>query len=341
MRSIQSLNLVGGYKLKEPWARGSFAVDWRTMTLRMTGNVGNPYYDSSVLTYDLNAAGPPEAFPEVNPSRRDWRWWPNQKPGAAGQYANGLWFDGTRWWAATRAHYDTAPRGDMDVYADDGTVWNVPLAQQRFSGFVKTPPDADLISWTDFGCGGYESGGGTCSGPTRADYTGRVLLEYDWLGDPGDSLEYWNTRAPRLPDYFPEGHVDSWIGWDPRLVNNALQGRWASDWLYGGGVILPNGPLCYFPYQGTGELKYDWHQNPFGFDQRTITFAESEGRNRSCLLAYDPDTLQLVEFDRLLDFPGPVRGQEVDPQGRLWLAQGLYGHGDAEVMIRIYEVNYA
>lgn len=335
MRRIQNLTLVGGYKLKEPWARGSFAVDWRTLILRMTGHV----HGNTIQTYNLANAEPLEAWPEVYPSQVDYGWWPNQKPGAAGFYANGLWFDGDRWWAVCRGTYDMDPAGDMNLYASDGTVWNLPLAQQRFSGFVKTPPDVNLISWPYLGCGGYESGQGTCSGPTLADYTGQVFLEYDWLASPGPNLEYWDTRAPRLPDYFPEARVDSWIGWRPRTRNNVLEGRWASDWLYGGGVILPDGPLCYFPYQGTGELKYDWHQNPNGFDQRTITFAEGEWCNRSCLLAYDPATFQVIEFDRLLDFTNPVRGQEIDPQGRLWLAEG-YGHGDAEVKIRVYQVVY-
>ena len=331
MRRIQSLTLVGGYKLREPWARGSFAVDWRTMTLKMTGNLLN----TRLLTYNLANAGPMESFPEVNPAEEGWGWWPDDKDATTKQYANGLWFDGDKWWAVCRAHYDMSPRGDMDVYADDGTVWPVPLPQQKFSGFVKPPPDAEGISWAYFGCGGYESGQGTSSGPTLADCNGSVFLEYDWLPTPGSNLERWNTRAPRLPDYFPEGHVDSWVGWEPRNG----QGRWASDWLFGGGVILPNGPLLYFPYVGTGELKYDWHQNPDGFDQRTITFAESSGMNRSRLLAYDPNTLECVEFDRELDFWNPVGGQEVDPQGRLWLAE-RYAHGDAEVQIRVYQVTY-
>ncbi len=332
MRRIQSLNLVGGYKLKAPWARGSFAVDWRTMTLRMTGHV----HDTSLHTYNLANAGPMESFPEVNPVATEYGWWPHFKEdGQTAQYANGLWFDGEKYWAACRAHYDTTPRWDMDVYGSDGTVWNIPLAQQRFSGFVKPPPGDDLISWAYFGCGGYESGQGTCSGPTLADYTGQVYLEYDWLPNPGPSLSQWDTRAPRRPDYIVGS--DTWLGWVPRTINGVLQGRWASDWLYGGGVILPDGPLCFFPYQGTGQLHYDW--NPPNFDQRTITFAEGEWANRSSLLAYDPATFQCVEFDRLLDFAGPVRGQEVDPEGRLWLAEG-YGHGDAEILLRVYQVTY-
>jgi hypothetical protein len=223
----------------------------------------------------------------------------------------------------------------MKVYGSDQTVWTVPLAQQRFSGFVKPIPGPDLISWPYFGCGGYESGQGTCSGPTLGEYTGNVLLEYQWLDNPGSSLEHWDTRAPRLPDYNPGS--DTWLGWMPKQIGPEIQGRWASDWLYGGGVILPDGPLCYFPYQGTGVLKYDW--NPPHFDQRTITFAENEWMNRSSLLAYDPDTFECVEFDRVLDVRGPIRGQEIDPDGRLWLAEG-YGHGDAEVTIRIYQVEY-
>ena len=332
MRRISALNFVGGYRLKGPWARGSFAVDWRAKILRMTGHV----HGNTILTYDLAAAGPPELFPEVSPVSEDWGWWPQQKQNAAGQYANGLWFDGEHWWAVCRAHYDTAPRGDMDVYRDDGLTWTVPLPQQKFSGFVKPQPGADLVSWPYFGCGGYESGQGTCSGPTLAVYDGTVLLEYaDFnLESPGPNLEYWDHRAPRLPDY--SIWRDEWLAWKPRVRNGKREGRWASDWLYGGGVILPGGLLCYFPWQGTGELRYDW--NPPHFDQRTITFAESESKNRSCLLAYDTATMQCVEFDRVFnDFWGPVRGQEVDPQGRLWLAQG-FGHGDAEVVIRVYEV---
>ncbi len=341
MRRINALNLVGGYKLREPWARGSFAVDWRNMVLKMTGHV----HTTRILTYDLANAPPMEGFPEVYPISADWGWWPNTKENADHQYCNGLWFNGTNWWAVCRAHYDMSPRWDMDVYADDGTVWTAPLPQQKFSGFVKTPIGEDGISWAYFGCGGYESGQGTPSGPTLADYLGNVYLDYDWLPNPGANLEHWNTRAPRPADYWPEGHVDSWVGWEPRTVADVRQGRWASDWLYGGGVFLPNGPLLYFPYQGTGELRYSWGQNPDGSRiQRTVTFAENAGMNRTRVLAYDPTTFEpgafeVIEFDREIDFWNPCGGQEIDPQGRLWLSD-CFSHGDAEVHIRVYQVTY-
>ena len=334
MQHIKELIPVGGYLFKEPWARGTIGIDWRTMTAKMAGHI----HGQRILTYDLANAPPLEEFAELYPTVEEWGWWPDTKAdGITAQYANGLWFDGTNWWAVCRAHYDTEPRWDMDVYRDDGVVWTIPLAQQKFSGFVKLPPDADLISWAYFGCGGYESGQGTCSGPTFAEYDGTVHLEHIAFNmeNPGPNLEYWNGRSPRRPDYIVGS--DTWVGWKPRRRGGVIQGRWASDWLYGGGVILPDGPLCYFPYQGTGQLHYDW--NPPHFDQRTITFAEGEWANRSCLLAYDPNTYKVVEFNRLMEFWGPIRGQEIDPQGRLWLAHG-YGHGDAEVAIRVYEIVY-
>lgn len=336
MRRIQELVLLGGYKLKEQWARGCIAGDWRTQTLKMVGNV----HSNNVLTFDLKNAPPLETFPEIYPVKVEPGWWPTHKNGADHQYANGLWFDGSRYWAVCRAHYDTAPTWNMMAYADDGDIYEIPLEQQKFSGFVKPPVGDDGVSWAYFGCGGYESGQGTCSGPTLADCEGNIFLQYaDFnLENPGPNLEYWNLRAPRLPDHFT--YTDSWLAWNPREVNGVLEGRWASDWLYGGGVILPDGPLCYFPYQGTGELRYSWGENPDGSRiQRTITFAEQEWYNRSCLLAYDPATFECVEFGRLLDSQGPVCGQELDPEGRLWLAQSDWTP-DNEIQLRVYQVNY-
>ena len=193
--------------------------------------------------------------------------------------------------------------GALTLYAPDGDRINLRLPRQKFSGFVKRAGQEPLI-----GGGGYASGQGSVSGPTLATMSGQVLLSYEWPPLPGANLEFWNQRAPRDPNYWVIGHGDSWVGWEPRVIKGVRQGRWASDSIAGGGLLLPEG-LKYWPIMGTGQLDYAL---------QSIGFAE-QANVKTYEYTYDPTTYQFQRYE-----PAPmalVLGQEVAPDGTVYLAQ--------------------
>jgi hypothetical protein len=140
--------------------------------------------------------------------------------------------------------------------------------------------------------------------------SGQVLLSYEWPAVPGANLENWNKRAPRDPNYWVEGHGDSWVGWEPRTINGVREGRWASDNLHAGGLLLPEG-VKYWPIMGLGELKYSY---------QSIAFADpAPGHLSTYEYTYDPNTYQFQSYR-----PAPmglVLGQDVAPDGTVYLAQ--------------------
>ena len=243
-----------------------------------------------------------------------------------------------------RVFYDTPPSSTepLTLYAMDGEKINLPLHRQAFSGFVKRGPGLDPF----IGCGGYESGQGTQSGPSLATLAGQRLISYGWPGEPGANLEHWNERAPRAPNYRPLAGFanladktpgvpgDSWVGWTPRVVNGQLQGRWASDMIFAGGLVLPEG-ITYWPWMGIGDLDYRWQTYTFALVRHTYAYR------------YDPRTFQLLgyeaqpQFDTNLDVNGitAVLGQELGPDGKVYLANGYQwasGTYKADVALRVY-----
>jgi hypothetical protein len=72
---------------------------------------------------------------------------------------------------------------------------------------------------------------------------------------PGPNSSSGISARHVSPNYFVEGHGDSWVGWEPRTINGVRQGRWASDGIEGGGLLLPDG-LEVLAAHGPGELKY-------------------------------------------------------------------------------------
>jgi hypothetical protein len=206
---------------------------------------------------------------------------------------------------APKVYYDTATPATLRLHAEDGEILTLNLPRQRFSGFVKRGPGLDPY----VGCGGYESGQGSCSGPTVATLSGQRLLEYGWPGLPGANLEHWNERAPREPNYSIA--ADDWVAWNPRMVSGELQGRWASDRILGGGLALSDG-IWFWPWMGTGELKYA---------NQTYTFAPYE-LNKTYAYRYHPTTFQFIDYQVLSEFgSSPIGGQELGPDGKIYLAQ--------------------
>ncbi len=320
---------LGGWRLAQPFARGAIAIDFDTMRCWMVGHAQT----DDILEFNLPAMGTGtdvSAWPRVDPVRTIPGWWPKG-------YAHGLlWWQG-KLWASPRVFYDQPPSSEegLTIYGIDPsnlgagveTMTFSSLRRQTFTGFVKRGPGLDPL----LGGGGYESGQGTVSGPTLATLDEIVRFSYQWLDQPGAALEDWDTRAPRAPNYTPligyanladpaPGYPgDSWMGWVPRTIDGVLEGRWASDRIYGGGLVLPDG-ITYWPWMGTGDLDYR---------NQTYTFAPNN-RNRTYRYRYDPVTFAFLGFEAAEEFDTnlnndsitAVLGHELDADGNIYLAHG-------------------
>ena len=301
--------LIGGWRLAEEYANGAIAIDFSRMKLWMIGDRRL----STIVEYNLPAMGSGldlNAWPAVAPVRRIPLFLTPESgqivgPGQEQIYGNGLAYFRGKLWVAPKVYYDTATPATLRLHAEDGEILTLNLPRQRFSGFVKRGPGLDPY----VGCGGYESGQGSCSGPTVATLSGQRLLEYGWPGLPGANLEHWNERAPREPNYSIA--ADDWVAWNPRMVSGELQGRWASDRILGGGLALSDG-IWFWPWMGTGELKYA---------NQTYTFAPYE-LNKTYAYRYHPTTFQFIDYQVLSEFgSSPIGGQELGPDGKIYLAQ--------------------
>lgn len=308
--------LMGGWRLVCPFARGGMAIDFSKNILWLVGHAQR----NEVLEYHLPGAGQGDDttnWPIVQPTRTIPGWWP-----AEHGYANGLcWWQGTLW-VAPRVFYATNPLPVTTAHAQDGRKLTINLPPQAFSGFVKTGVDQAPY----LGCGGYESGQGSVSGPTLARLDGTVLISYQWPALPGDRLENWDKRAPREPNYYPTDHKDDWSAWTPRVVNSKLEGRWACDHIWGGGLVLPEG-VTYWAEMGTGEINYAW---------QTVAFAKP-GSLRTYVYRYDANSYRLLGWE-VTDL-GRVAGQEIGPDGRIYLCETDGWQSDlyrVDPVIRVY-----
>lgn len=296
--------LLGGWRITEEFAQGCIAIDFSRMKLWMVGHAQR----QELLEYDLPPMGTGSdiaAWPRVDPISRKPPFW-------QGGYGNGLIFWRGKVWVSDRVFYDITPPQTMTLTAVDGETIAIAAPRQVFSGFVKRGPGLDPL----IGCGGYESGQGSSSGPSLCTLDGQVMFRHYWPGDPGPVdangvPANWNAgRAPRAPNYSTAS--DTWVAWNPRVIGGELQGRWASDCVYGGGLVLPEG-ITYWAYQGTGDLDYA-RQRP--------TFA-AQGMERTSEYRYDPSTYAFKGYWPRPDLvDGPVLGQELGPDGRVYLAHG-------------------
>jgi hypothetical protein len=318
--------LLGGWRLQQPGEpQGSIAIDFSSMKLYLgSGNV-------QVFNLPAMNTGGLNSWPRLSPASSIARWWPSSQSGAQHVYPNGLVFWQNKLWVAVRGFYtvDPAATMPMTIYAQDGQTIAINLPQQKFSGFVKRGPGLDPL----IGGGGYESGQGSQSGPSLATLSGQRLIEYQWPGLPGSNLENWNQRAPRDTNYYPSDHGirrDYWVAWEPRTVNGQLQGRWASDMVFGGGLALPDG-ITYWPWQGVGPLDYALQEPTFGKITQTSVYR------------YDPNSYQFVDYKLWPDTTfAPVKGQELGPDGKIYLSviNQWWGQGTTDlwtdVAIKVY-----
>ena len=318
--------LLGGWRIAEEFAQGCIAIDFSQMKLWMIGHA----HRQELLEYNLPAMGTGSnisAWPQVNPVKRTPRFWAANRG-----YCNGLVFWQGKVWATTRVFYAIPGDPSSPVHPDtlltatDGqTITLSGLPQNVFGGFVKRGPNQDPL----IGCGGYESGQGSSSGPSLGTLQGQQLIRYGWPSSPGTVgangvPANWNQRAPREPNYsvVKSGTnilEDSWVGWNPRTINGVLEGRWASDRIYSGGLVLPEG-ITYWAWVGTGKLDYAL---------QSLTFAPSN-LNKTYAYRYDPATYQLIDYRHCPEFDATgipelqerICGQELGPDGKVYLAHG-------------------
>jgi hypothetical protein len=285
--------LIGGWKLECPFSRGMFAIDFGGKKLWLAGHTQT----NEIWEYDLpemGTGGEMSRWPGLKPVQKIAAWWPPAEKGHY-HYANGLAFFRGKLWACPRVHYDQAPAAVTTLYARDGEKLVVRLPRQVFAGFVKVAGHEPLL-----GCGGYESGQGSAAGPSLATLEGQALIMPASFGAPG------SQRELREANYWPKDHVDNWTALEPRRnAKGEREGRWATDWIYGGGLKLPEG-YCYWPLMGTGEIDYKLQNETFSKTPKVYQYT------------YDPDTYKLKGWKEWTD--GRVTGQEIDAAGRIYLS---------------------
>lgn len=292
--------LVGGWRLKQEYPRGALAIDFKTHRVFMAGHAQRQeIVEYSLLPRNGNATAkepiPPGTgddimqWPQLDPVRVHPGFW-------KGGYAGGLCLKDNILWASPKKFYDMEPPPAFDLYGknlETGEVKTirVKLPRQAFGGgFVKGRPGTMLL-----GCGGYESGQGSVSGPTLATVDGTVLI-----GQPNHGTREFEKRERRPANYWPVKHTDGWLALEPRDG----VGRWACDRVHAGGIRHPRG-VAYWALLGIGELDYA---------RQNETFAP---RNETWLYTYDPETFDDVRFNKWRH--GHVHGHEVGPDGRVYL----------------------
>ncbi|HMO36419.1 MAG TPA: hypothetical protein PKA06_10275, partial [Gemmatales bacterium] len=286
---ITEFVLLGGWRLTAEFARGGMAIDHTGKKLYLVGHAER----DEVYEYELPEMGPgqdPQQWPALKPVRVIPGWWQDG-------YANSLAYHEGKLWAAIRKFYDTSPPKTLTLFASDGSQKEINLPRQQFSGFVKSAG-----KFPELGCGGYESGQGSAFGPTLATIEGKALIYHDFNAD-------WKSREKREPNYYPVERKDCWTALEPREIQGKLEGRWACDRVYGGGVRLPSG-IYFWPYMGIGDIDYA---------RQSTTFA---AKDQTYLYQYDPTNYALIGWKALPEL-GLITGHEVSPDGKLiYLVEG-------------------
>jgi hypothetical protein len=272
------------------------AIDFDTMRAYVSTGKHGP---GTVMEFRLPTRGEgtdPSQWPLAELVREIPAWWPYG-------YTSGLLFWKGKFWAAPKVFYDTAPPLTMSIIAEDGETLTLDLPRQAFAGFVKRGPGKVPY----IGCGGDESGQGGTRGPSLATLDGKRLIAYGrpFIDAGGDPLPYWDDIAPRAPNYHTD--VDSWLAFNPRVIDGELQGRWAADRVFSGGIEL-DGEIQYFAWMATGSIDYGRQEPTFGAwkDRRTYRYR------------YDASTFQFKAYE--LTGLGEVRGHEIGPDGTVYLS---------------------
>ena len=289
--------LLGGWRLVQDYSRASMAIDFQSRRCVVQGHQQQDNATEFTLP-TMGTGKDPLRWPQVQPKRKLNNFW------GLGKYCNGLCFWQGKFWASPRTFYDMNPPNTLTISAEDGEKKVINLPQQMFSGFVKRGPGLEPF----IGCGGYESGQGSTCGPTLATMAGQRLISRPLFGGS------WDEREVRDPDYSTPGNGDSWPAYAPRNG----EGRWASDWLSGGGLVLAEG-ISYWPLLGTGLIAYE---------NQARCLAT---RYRSSQYTYDPTTYKLKDLKPYS--MGWVGGQEIDSVGNIYLSHESF---EGDVIVACY-----
>lgn len=307
--ATEELNLkpLGGWRISSEYSRGGIAIDYANSKLYMVGHA----HRNEVNEFHLPAHGTGtdiNNWPRLDPVRVIKRWWPAEEG-----YANGLIWHKGKLWAAPRVFYDMKPPSVTKIYATDGEVITIPIPRQQFAGFVKSASEFEI------GCGGYESGQGSAFGPTLATVAGKILINHSFKGT-------WEQREKREPNYHAANEKD-WVAITPKKVDGILEGRWACDRVYGGGIRQASG-VYYWPLMGIGDINYR---------RQNTTFAAA---NKTYQYRYDPTTYKLLGWKEMPGL-GSVLGQEISPDGqRIYLCEGdawTSGRWKAAPVVRLFQ----
>ena len=301
--------LIGGYKLKGEFARGTITTDFKNRVIYMTGHAQRNEVYKYAMPDNFGTADM-ATWPVLSPIEIIPGWWPSDKG-----YANGLFVDNDgELWAAPRVFYDMAPPPVTELYPRSNPTQPrvIPVPRQQFAGFMNSIDN----TMEYIGGGGYESGQGSAFGPCLAKMDGTPLIYHDFSGT-------WDKRCPREPNYISEDGKDSWVCLNPRInpETGKLEGRWACDRLFGGGLLLDDG-FYFFPLMAVGPVAYRVQSETFDVD----------GVMQNYVYRFDRNTYKLIDWTPFNDFgtSDAVSGQEIGPDGKIYLARrnawrsGLY-----------------
>lgn len=340
--SVGTRKLIGGWQVsKNLW--GNLAMDFagnEPTKAWLSGGYEGPHPISEFNLPKMSVGSDPTKWAMIEPSMIHDPWW-------AYGYCSGLVLWRGKLWMAPKVYYDTAPPLQTQLIAQDGETILIPetvlfepdgrggrrpinaVGRQAFAGFVKRGYGKDPY----VGDGGDESGQGGACGPTLAKLNGTILISYGRpfeLGpiDSENRPANWNQRAPRPPNYTMAWGSDGWVGFSPRVINGVLEGRWAAERIYGGGLELPEGVISYWPRVAWGNIDYGWQLPTF----------VPETHRRTYRYNYDSTTFALKNYE--LTGLGQVNGQELGPDGKVYLTYGpmdpLGGRGYTSLYIAAF-----
>jgi hypothetical protein len=320
--------LLGGWRINQPFARGGLAIDWTTRRLFTSGPANENYIIEYALPSDYGVGSNVLNWPVLTYVRQHPNFWGENiwAPGVGwGEgYSGGIKIENGVLWVSPKVFYETAPKL-LTLYGKvlaTGEILkkHTTLSQPAFGGgFVKGHAEPLL------GCGGYESSQGIMWGPTCAREDSSLILSYPTINN-----RTWDGVPPRAPNYFIEPGNPAWLGDNPRIVNGVLEGRWACDRVHGGGIWHPHG-MCYWGLMGTGSLSYAYQTEMF-----------SLGENKECYLyTYDAQTFSKSSVQYTKWNHGLVEGNEIDSAGNVYLhcrnqwSSGMY---KVDAAVKIFRV---
>lgn len=311
----EDFELVGGYRLKQQFCAGGLAIDFKRGDIY---TAGHKQRRNEIIRYKL---------PDKMGKGDDMSTWPVVKQaevisGKWGGNATGLAVRDDKLWVSPRRQYDTSYDEltifSIDLETGERQEHKLPVKRAAFGGGF----------WEGYqellpGCGGYESGAASVSGPSIIRMDGTRLMN-----PPRHGTMDWQAREKRPPNYSVK--EDHWVALRPRDSDGdgELEGRWASDRLWDGGIWHPRG-LFTVVRLGTGELHY--RKQGLSFEDTSETW----------LYTYDPQTFdrQSVQFFK---WPyGVMYGYASGPDGLIYMSKrngwkgGIYKVDPAVYIFRI------